>query len=191
MFKIAYSYFKPLLIKVLGSPVSLYSGCNILFCIQTKLPEPNLFFYLALFENGMKGDFLMCILWEQQSLQAIVTHLAYRANGKKMRSILQQFTEQKCVALFGAVLGRHPSRRSYLLDVRQRNIVFASYKHKKHACVTVKPLAVFLLCSGGSWKNLKDVTAFLAHLSRRLTRWAYRIGLEPASVCPCIRVCVR
>ena len=28
--------------------------------------------------------------------------------------------------------------------------------------------------------------AFLAHLSRRLTRWAYRIGLEPASVCPCV-----
>ena len=27
---------------------------------------------------------------------------------------------------------------------------------------------------------------FLAHLSRRLTRWAYRIGLEPASVCPCV-----
>ena len=30
---------------------------------------------------------------------------------------------------------------------------------------------------------------FLAHLSRRLTRWAYRIGLEPASVCPCVCVC--
>ena len=31
----------------------------------------------------------------------------------------------------------------------------------------------------------------LAHLSRRLTRWAYRMGLEPASVrasvCPCVR----
>ena len=25
---------------------------------------------------------------------------------------------------------------------------------------------------------------FLAHLSRRLTRWAYRMGLEPASVRP-------
>ena len=33
----------------------------------------------------------------------------------------------------------------------------------------------------------KNVTfRFLAHLSRRLTRWAYRIGLEPASVCPCV-----
>ena len=31
---------------------------------------------------------------------------------------------------------------------------------------------------------------FLAHLSRRLTRWAYRIGLEPASVCPCVCACV-
>ena len=29
--------------------------------------------------------------------------------------------------------------------------------------------------------------SFLAHLSRRLTRWAYRIGLEPASVCLCVR----
>ena len=27
------------------------------------------------------------------------------------------------------------------------------------------------------------VSTFLAHLSRRLTRWAYRIGLQPASVC--------
>ena len=32
---------------------------------------------------------------------------------------------------------------------------------------------------------------FLAHLSRRLTRWAYRIGLEPASMRPCVRVSVR
>ena len=27
---------------------------------------------------------------------------------------------------------------------------------------------------------------FLAHLSRRLTRWAYKIGVEPASVCACV-----
>ena len=33
--------------------------------------------------------------------------------------------------------------------------------------------------------------AFLAHLSRRLTRWAYRMGLEPASVRACMRPCVR
>ena len=32
---------------------------------------------------------------------------------------------------------------------------------------------------------------FLAHLSRRLTRWAYRMGLEPSSVRPCVRPCVR
>ena len=36
--------------------------------------------------------------------------------------------------------------------------------------------------------------SFLAHLSRRLTRWAYRMGLEPASVrpsmCPSVRLCV-
>ena len=30
---------------------------------------------------------------------------------------------------------------------------------------------------------------FLAHLSRRLARWAYRIGVEPASVCACVCVC--
>ena len=34
-------------------------------------------------------------------------------------------------------------------------------------------------------------TLFLAHLSRRLTRWAYRMGLEPASVRPSVRPCVR
>ena len=33
--------------------------------------------------------------------------------------------------------------------------------------------------------------SFLAHLSRRLTRWAYRMGLEPASVRPSVRPCVR
>ena len=32
---------------------------------------------------------------------------------------------------------------------------------------------------------------FLAHLSWRLTRWAYRIGVGPASVCACVRACVR
>ena len=30
------------------------------------------------------------------------------------------------------------------------------------------------------------VNRFLAHLSRRLTRWAYRMGLEPASVHPSV-----
>ena len=35
------------------------------------------------------------------------------------------------------------------------------------------------------------ICQFLAHLSRRLTRWAYRMGLEPASVRPSMRVCVR
>ena len=32
-----------------------------------------------------------------------------------------------------------------------------------------------------------DFIEFLAHLSRRLTRWAYRMGLEPASVRACVR----
>ena len=41
-------------------------------------------------------------------------------------------------------------------------------------------------CIVSSWALL----IFLAHLSRRLTRWAYRMGLEPASVRPCVRVCV-
>ena len=41
---------------------------------------------------------------------------------------------------------------------------------------------VFARGGGGGWRG-----CFLAHLSRRLTRWAYRMGLEPASV----RVCVR
>ena len=33
--------------------------------------------------------------------------------------------------------------------------------------------------------------SFLAHLSRRLTRWAYRIGLELASLRPCVCASVR
>ena len=41
----------------------------------------------------------------------------------------------------------------------------------------------------------KVKTVFLAHLSRRLTRWAYSIPVEPASVslsvCPSVRLCVR
>ena len=35
-----------------------------------------------------------------------------------------------------------------------------------------------------------DFIQFLAHLSRRLTRWAYRMGLEPACVRACVRPCV-
>ena len=34
---------------------------------------------------------------------------------------------------------------------------------------------------------LSTTEYFLAHLSRRLTRWAYRMGLEPASVRACVR----
>ena len=36
-----------------------------------------------------------------------------------------------------------------------------------------------------------DFLRFLAHLSWRLTRWAYRMGLEPASVRPSVRASVR
>ena len=42
----------------------------------------------------------------------------------------------------------------------------------------------------GSHITLMLYTVFLAHLSRRLTRWAYRMGLEPASVRPSVRACV-
>ena len=35
------------------------------------------------------------------------------------------------------------------------------------------------------------VHRLLAHLSRRLTRWAYRMGLEPVSVRPCVCARVR
>ena len=38
--------------------------------------------------------------------------------------------------------------------------------------------------------TIQQFFVFLAHLSRRLTRWAYRMGLEPASVRPCVRACV-
>ena len=35
-----------------------------------------------------------------------------------------------------------------------------------------------------------NLRILLAHLSRRLTRWAYRMGLEPASVRVCVHPCV-
>ena len=44
---------------------------------------------------------------------------------------------------------------------------------------------------GLRWAIVALWATCLAHLSRRLTRWAYRMGLEPASVRPCVRVCVR
>ena len=44
-----------------------------------------------------------------------------------------------------------------------------------------------------SWRKCyaKSLYIFLAHLSRWLTRWAYRMGLELASVRLCLRPCVR
>ena len=48
-------------------------------------------------------------------LRTILTHLVYIANGKKSCSILQQFTERKCVMLLGAVLWHHPSHGPCLL----------------------------------------------------------------------------
>ena len=47
-------------------------------------------------------------------------------------------------------------------------------------------------CPGWGWRSksrtpLKVFLYFLAHLSRRLTRWAYRMGLAPGSVCPSVR----
>ena len=36
-------------------------------------------------------------------------------------------------------------------------------------------------------RSYMSVHVLLAHLSRRLTRWAYRMGFEPASVRLCIR----
>ena len=51
---------------------------------------------------------------------------------------------------------------------------------------------MFLCVKLMAWCHLKSfqitiTVPFLAHLSRRLTRWAYRIGLEPASVRPSVR----
>ena len=37
---------------------------------------------------------------------------------------------------------------------------------------------------------LLPIFSLLAHLSQRLTRWAYRIGVEPASVCACVHVSI-
>ena len=34
------------------------------------------------------------------------------------------------------------------------------------------------------------LNAFLAHLSRKLTMWAFRMEIEPASVRPSVRPCV-
>ena len=57
-------------------------------------------------------------------------------------------------------------------------------------------IVLVLSCRGSTSRKTLTLgvpvsTAFLAHLSRRLTRWAYRMGLEPASVHPCIRASVR
>ena len=44
-------------------------------------------------------------------------------------------------------------------------------------------------CSGSfPYNGICCIDVFLAHLSRRLTRWAYRIPVEPASVRPSVRV---
>ena len=40
-------------------------------------------------------------------------------------------------------------------------------------------------------KHRKHSSLFLAHLSRRLTRWTYRMGLEPAFVRPSVCASVR
>ena len=50
------------------------------------------------------------------------------------------------------------------------------------------PAEFFAMPDLEMWSYHWDVVIpaeFLAHLSQRLTRWAYRIGLEPASVCVC------
>ena len=58
--------------------------------------------------------------------------------------------------------------------------------------VIIKINISYVGCLGSSWNlvikcsNIYIILWFLAHLSRRLTRWAYRIGLEPASVCVCV-----
>ena len=66
---------------------------------------------------------LLTIVASNIPVFTILTQLAYIANGKKSCSILQQFTGRKCVALFSAVLWRHPSHRPCLLDVSRCNIV--------------------------------------------------------------------
>ena len=57
--------------------------------------------------------------------------------------------------------------------------VYQKFRRNGHAELTIEQV-----------KHFKD-TAFLAHLSRRLTRWAYRMGLEPASVRMCVHLCMR
>ena len=61
--------------------------------------------------------------------------------------------------------------------------------------IAIKKLPAWLLFNSSlnitfGGKKTVITLLFLAHLSRRLTRWAYRMGLEPASVCPCVRLCV-
>ena len=51
---------------------------------------------------------------------------------------------------------------------------------------------IILIChlSIDPWVGMLTTCFFLAHRSRRLTRWAYRMGLEPASVRACVHACV-
>ena len=64
--------------------------------------------------------------------------------------------------------------------------------HQFHSCSALVKMLIFSTHSMKYiWYSPKKskcpLCIFLAHLSRRLTRWAYRMGLEPASVRPCVR----
>ena len=54
-----------------------------------------------------------------------------------------------------------------------------------------KLLILFLKCFERLEEHFLLICVLLAHLSRRLTRWAYRMGLEPACVRACVRASVR
>ena len=66
--------------------------------------------------------------------------------------------------------------------------ILAYFQHAFYIQLNVD--AYFIVLLNCFWLN-KRTTKLLAHLSRRLTRWAYRMGLEPASVRPCVRASVR
>ena len=87
---------------------------------------------------------------------AILTHLAYIANGKKLCSVLQQFTGRKCVMLLGAVLWRHPSHHPCLLDVRQCNVVLR-VKNVRNTCKRLRCSQIFGGISSVQWRKIGRV----------------------------------
>ena len=82
--------------------------------------------------------------------------------------------------------------QSFGLDLVNIN-VYANFITIFHLVQEIGPFSLFQILENfiKIFQTVQVLWVFLAHLSRRLTRWAYRMGLEPASVRASVRACVR